>query len=153
MSKYSKKCPEIFSPPQTSKYENTGCSEFGVTLRAPVLPIEQPPNYALQGILKGCIRPTQNSNATDPQIIYNQEIQQFVKSHFLQQKNHNFFVKQVMKTMVIPLNEKHLGVYSMKNSFQNYEQFSAQRVKFKPSDQPQRPCIRRQKTTISDAFH
>ena len=76
-------------------------------------------------MLKGGIRPTQNSIVTDPQIIYKQEIQQFVKSHFLQQKNHNFFVKQVMKTMVLPLNEKKFGVYSMKNSIQNYERFSA----------------------------
>ena len=47
---------------------------------------------------------TQNSKATDPQIVYDQEIQQFVKSSFLQQKNHNFLVKQVMKKMFIPLN-------------------------------------------------
>ena len=94
---------------------------MGVTLRAPVLPIQQPPKYALWGILKGWISCTQHFNETDPQIIYNQDIQQFVKSHFLQQKNHNFFVKQVMKTMVLPLNEKHFGVYAMKNSFQNYE--------------------------------
>ena len=57
-----------------------------------------------------------------------------VKIHIVQQKNHNFFVKQVMKTMVIPLNKKHFGVCSMKNSFENYERFKAQRAKFKPSD-------------------
>ena len=42
-------------------------------------------------MLKGGIRPTQNSKVTDPQIIYNQEIQQFVKSHFLQQKKSQLF--------------------------------------------------------------
>ena len=42
-------------------------------------------------MLKGGIRPTQNSLVTDPQITYNQEIQHFVKSHFLQQKNYDFF--------------------------------------------------------------
>ena len=62
------------------------------------------PKYALWGMLKGGIRSTQNSKATDPQIVYDQEIQQFVKSSFLQQKNHNFLVKQVMKKMFIPLN-------------------------------------------------
>ena len=56
------------------------------------------------GHAKRGTRPTQNSKVADPPIIYNQEIQQFVKSHFLQQKNHNFFVKQVMKKMFIPLN-------------------------------------------------
>ena len=85
-------------------------------------------------MLKGGIRPTQNSIVTDPQIIYNHEIQQFVKSHFLQQKNHNFFVKQVMKKMFILLDLKHFGVYYTKNSYQNYEQFGVQRAKFKPSD-------------------
>ena len=53
---------------------------------------------------------------------------------FYSKKNHNFFVKQVMKTMVLPLNGKHFGVYAMKNSFQNYERFSVQRAKSKPSD-------------------
>ena len=55
-------------------------------------------------MLKGGTRPTQNSKVADPPIIYNKEIQQFVKSHFLQQKNHNFFVKQVKKKMFITLN-------------------------------------------------
>ena len=55
-------------------------------------------------MLKGGTRPTQNSKVADPPIIYNQEIQQFVKSHFLQQKNHNFFVKQFMRIMFIPSN-------------------------------------------------
>ena len=65
-------------------------------------------------MLKGGIRPTQNSIVTDPQIINNQEIQQFVKSHFLQQKNHNFFVKQGMKTFVISFNQTHFGLLFMK---------------------------------------
>ena len=72
-------------------------------------------------MLKGGTRPTQNSKVADPPIIYNQEIQQFVKSHFLQQKNHNFFVKQVMKTTVISLNVRPFGLYSKKKSFQKYE--------------------------------
>ena len=65
-------------------------------------------------MLKGGIRPTQTSIVTDPQIIYNQEIQQFVKSHFLQQKNHNFFVKQGMETFVISFNQTHFGLLFMK---------------------------------------
>ena len=72
-------------------------------------------------MLKGGTRPTQNSKVADPPIIYNQEIQQFVKSHFLQQKNHNFFVKQVMKTGVISFNRKHYGLYSIEKKLQNYE--------------------------------
>ena len=49
-------------------------------------------------MLDGLIRATKYHNAIDPQVIYNQEIFKNVKIHILQQKNHNFFVKQVMKT-------------------------------------------------------
>ena len=72
-------------------------------------------------MLVECIRPTHYPNATDPQVIYNQENLKFVKIHFLQQKNHNFFVKQVMKTTVISLNVRPFGLYSKKKSFQKYE--------------------------------
>ena len=69
----------------------------------------------------GGIRATQCPNATDPQVLNDQEILKIVKSHFLQQKNHNFFVKQVMKTTVISLNVRPFGLYSKKKSFQKYE--------------------------------
>ena len=54
-------------------------------------------------MLDECIRPNKYHNETEPKVTYNQEILKFVKIHFLQQKNHNFFVKQVMKTMNMPL--------------------------------------------------
>ena len=47
--------------------------------------------------LDECIRPTfKYPNETDSKITYNQEILKFVKICFLQQKNPNFFVKQVI---------------------------------------------------------
>ena len=48
-------------------------------------------------------------------------IDQFVKSQFLQKKNHNFFVKQVIKIIVIPLNQEHFGLHIMKKKFQNMD--------------------------------
>ena len=45
-----------------------------VTLRAPVFPMQQTPNFALWGILDGWIRATKCPNATDPQVLYNPEI-------------------------------------------------------------------------------
>ena len=70
----------------------------------------------------GGIRATQCPNATDPHVLNDQEILKIDKSHFLQQKNQNFFVKQVMKTTVIFSNFRPFGLYSMKKSFQKYEQ-------------------------------
>ena len=72
-------------------------------------------------MLDGLIRATKYHNAIDPQVIYNQEIFKNVKIHILQQKNHNFFVKQVMKTGVISFNRKHYGLYSIEKKLQNYE--------------------------------
>ena len=69
----------------------------------------------------GGIRATQCPNATDPQVLNDQEILKIDKSHFLQQKNQNFFVKQVMKTTVIFLNVRLFGLYSMKKYCQKYE--------------------------------
>ena len=43
----------------------------------------------------GGIRATQCPNVNDPQVLNDQEILKIVKSHFLLQKNHNFFVKYV----------------------------------------------------------
>ena len=53
-------------------------------------------------------------NETEPKVTYDQEILKFVKIHFLQQKNHNFFVKQGMKTFVISFNQTHFGLLFMK---------------------------------------
>ena len=94
--------PTFFTPLGPKNW-NAGGSKFGVILRAPVLPIQQPPNYALGGMLDGWIRATKHPHVTDLQVFYNQENFKNVKIHFLQQKNHNFFVKQVMKTLDIPL--------------------------------------------------
>ena len=53
----------VGNPPRGTNYEWPG-SKFGVTRapRYPVLPIEQPSNYALLGMIDGCIRATQYSN-------------------------------------------------------------------------------------------
>ena len=72
-------------------------------------------------MLDGGIRPTQCPNATDPQVLHNQEIWHFVKSRFLKEKNHKIFIKQVMKKFIIPFDHKHFGQFSMKKLFQNYE--------------------------------
>ena len=95
-------CDQIDTRPKMYKkgflalgIKNLGSPHWGSLY---VVTILQPPNYAFWSILKGWIRPTQYFNETDPRITYNQEIQQFVKSHFLQQKYRFFFV---MKTMVI----------------------------------------------------
>ena len=72
----------------------------------------------------GGIRATQCPNATDPQVLNDQEILKIDKSHFLQQKNQNFFVKQVMKTTFISFNQRHFGLYFMKKLFHNYQRLS-----------------------------
>ena len=50
--------PKFFYPPRPPKIEMLGVQTLGVTLRAPVLPIQQPPNNASWGMLYGGIRPT-----------------------------------------------------------------------------------------------
>ena len=52
-------------------------------------------------------------------------IGQFVKSHFLQKKNHNFFVKQFMKIIVILLNQEHFGQHIMKKKVSKYVQLDS----------------------------
>ena len=101
---YSKKCPQKFLPPYTPKYENAGGSKFGVTLRASAFSMKQPPHKPLVSMSNGDIRATLCPNTNYPQLLNDLEILKIVKSHFLQQKNHNFFVKQGMKKMFIPLN-------------------------------------------------
>ena len=72
-------------------------------------------------MLYGRIRATEYPNNINPQVICNQENLQFVKNHFLQQKNHIFFVKQGMKTFVISFNQTHFGLFFMKKLSRNYE--------------------------------
>ena len=75
-------------------------------------------------MLYGRIRITEYPNETDPNVTYNQEILKFIKIRFLLQKNHNFFVKQVMKTTFISFNQRHFGLYFMKKLFHNYQRLS-----------------------------
>ena len=77
----------------TPKYENAGGSKFGVTLRASALLTQHPPRGALWGVVEGVILAIQHPNEIDSQVLNNQVIEKIVKSHFLQQKNHNFFHK------------------------------------------------------------
>ena len=77
----------------STKYENTGGSKFGITLLASALPTQQFPREALWSVVEGVILPIQHPNEIDSQVLNNQVIEKIVKSHFLQQKNHNFFHK------------------------------------------------------------
>ena len=131
---YPKKCPQKFLSSYTPKKWNSGGSIFGVILRAPVLPIQQLPKYVLWGILDECIRPISYPNETDPKVTYNQEILKFVKIRFLQQKNHIFLVKQVMKTNIINFNQGHFRLYFTKKLFSNYQRFSAYKRKLGAMD-------------------
>ena len=65
-------------------------------------------------MLYGRIRVTEYPNNLNPQVICNQENLLFVKNHFLHQKNHNFFVKQGMKKIVISFNQTHFELFFMK---------------------------------------
>ena len=98
----------------TPKYENAGGSKFGVTLRASALLTQHPPRGALWGVVEGVIVPIQNTNEIDSKVLNNKVMGKIVKSHFLQQKNHNFFVNQVRKILFISFNQKYFGQYFIK---------------------------------------
>ena len=104
----------------TPKYDNTGDSKFGVTLRASVLLTQQYPRWALWGVAEGVIVPIQNPNEIDSKVLNNKVMGKIVKSHFLQQKNHNFFVNQVRKILFISFNQKHFGQCFMKKNIAKY---------------------------------
>ena len=74
-------------------------------------------------MVEGVIVPIQNPNEIDSKVLNNKVMGKIVKSHFLQQKNHNFFVNQVRKILFISFNQKHFGQYFIKKrSLQNIEQ-------------------------------
>ena len=104
----------------TPKYDNTGDSKFGVTLRASVLLTQQYPRWALWGVVEGVIVPIQNPNEIDSKVLNNKVMGKIVKSHFLQQKNHNFFVNQVRKILFIFFNQKHFGQCFIKKIIAKY---------------------------------
>ena len=55
-------------------------------------------------MLEGALDLLKIPKANQPQVIYNLKILEFVKIHYFQQKNHNFFIMEFMKTMIIPMN-------------------------------------------------
>ena len=103
--------PRIFTP-LTPKSLNTGNSRFGVTLRVPVLLIQQPQIMPFGACWMGGLELfTECPDNLKPQVMYNQENLLFVK-------NHNFFVKQGMKTFTISFNQTHFVLFLMKNHFE-----------------------------------
>ena len=72
---------------------------------------------------EGVILAIQHPKEIDSQLLNNQVMEKIVKSHFLQQKNRNSFIKQVRKILFISFNQKHFGqCFMKKKSLQNIEQ-------------------------------
>ena len=59
----------------------------------------------------------------------------------MQQKNHKFFIKEVMKNIVIILDQKHFGTVLYEKAWQNYERVRKYNRYTGPVNSCLTPCI------------
>ena len=138
--------PKNFHPSRPPYIKILGVQNWGSPWGPLPSLYNNPSDYTLWGISEGGIRAIIYPNPTNPKIVYNQEILKFVKSHFFQQKNQNFFVMLDMETIVIPLDHKPFGQYPIKILFQNYERLSHRLRFFEPAKFAYTHCIKSEKT-------